>query len=259
MVSYLKFRGEYYRYYRRIPSDIQQHPDFASKIYIKKSFKTGDRRQAESLYAIFHGQIEENFQRVRLELARRREPRRIGSMTDDEIVQLIWSAITYLTLEPGISKPTSLEDFMKLLETTNEVVFDPRVVGRIRQRIVRDVEDADLLARHGDAITSNHQQICQGLLDTIRPTLGTSIDPNAAGPPLVAVIDQFWTAPERRDVDQKGRRNYNIPLEILTDVVGKDRPINRIMRDDLRRAQPQRSPHFLLCYPCQMLQQVGIT
>jgi integrase len=219
------------------PGRYTAAPGFCIQDIHKKSFKTGDRRQADSLYAIFHGQIEESFRRVRLELARGREPRRISSITDIEIVQLIWSAITCLTLEPGISKPTSLEDFMKLLETTNEVVFDPRIVERIRQRIVRDIEDADLLARHGDAITSTHCQTCQGLLDTIRPNLGPSIDPNAPSPPLVAVIERFWTAPERRDVDQKGRRNYNIPLEILTDVVGQDRPINRITREDLRRVQ----------------------
>jgi integrase len=67
--------------------------------------------------------------------------------------------------------------------------------------------------------------------------LGASVDPNAPGLPLVTVIHQFWAAPERREVDQNFRRNYNIPLEILTDVVGQDRPINRITRDDLRRTQ----------------------
>lgn len=231
--KHVTLRGGKLYFQIRVPKDLQDHPDYRGKVHIKRSLGTSDPKHAERKAAIIGGEIHAAFDRARDEMVAARTPRRIEKMTDAEADAFVAKAVLAARMASGLGSlsPTAAPEAGDLVPWTarlQNISLAPELDALLRQRLY------EALAAPASAVTEGDR-----LLAEERQHLGPAYSSSPAKKPMTlgALIHAFETDDDRQHLRPETRRNFTTGFNVLTELLGKNKDVRHITRQDLKQVR----------------------
>ncbi|MGE5504321.1 MAG: DUF6538 domain-containing protein [Actinomycetota bacterium] len=242
-IAHLSIKNGRYYLFRRVPMDVRPYyvERGRTSTHVKEGLGTGNLREAERLLPAAIAKYNAEWERIRRLRAESERPAVFDEIDEATAKALVWKS--WLAWEAlGLGATMSINEFTPwVLKTLPRL---PPGIEHMTARQVRAWHDDFHRQREVRLLTPFAQTAVAREIPAMLPVLhamptldlGQSrlFSPGMRKPLMLKeLMDKFHSSHRRENLKDVTRSNYTVPFDILLDLLGGERPITHIGREDI--------------------------